>query len=143
MLSCAILLPTLNKNSVPHACPVGGLLQPLQANLVHGSDLPANSIMFKTKEPAFDPLASCYRLNFHGRVTQPSIKNFQLIRNVRTQPTNVSLHLTKNGQIPTDVDNDEVVCQFGRIDQDRFHLDFRRPFNALQAFCVALDMLTH
>jgi len=58
-----------------------------------------------------------YRLNFKGRVSVPSVKNFQLVS-------------------PDDIDT--VICQFGKIGEDRFHLDFRAPLNAIQAFSLAL-----
>ena len=63
-----------------------------------------------------------YRLNFHGRVTVPSVKNFQLVD-------------------PRDVN--DVICQFGKVDDDRFHLDFKGPLNAYQAFCIALAQFSH
>jgi Tub family len=72
--------------------------------------------MFETKEPVF--INGNFRLNFHGRVSVPSVKNFQLI---------------------SEDDIDTVVCQFGKVDDNRFHLDFRSPFNAFQAFALALS----
>jgi tubby-related protein 1 len=72
--------------------------------------------LFETKEPSF--ISGNFRLNFRGRVSIPSVKNFQLV------PEN-------------DVDN--IICQFGKIDDDRFHLDFKAPFNAFQAFALALS----
>lgn len=72
--------------------------------------------MFETKEPVF--INGNFRLNFHGRVSVPSVKNFQLI---------------------SEDDIDTVVCQFGKVDDDRFHLDFKSPFNAFQAFALALS----
>lgn len=67
----------------------------------------------KTKEPFFD--AGQYRLNFRGRVTVPSVKNFQL------------------GD-----DDGNVLLQFGRVSDHKFHLDFRRPFCPATAFAAAL-----
>ena len=66
-------------------------------------------------EPKFEN--GNYRLNFHGRVSVPSVKNFQL--SSRDEP-------------------DHVVCQFGKVGDDRFHLDFKAPLNAFQAFAIAL-----
>lgn len=62
------------------------------------------------------PALLCPRLNFRGRVTVPSVKNFQLV-----------------GADPTD-----VLCQFGKVGEDRFHLDYKQPLNAVQAFALAL-----
>uniref|UniRef100_A0A915PZU7 Tubby C-terminal domain-containing protein n=1 Tax=Setaria digitata TaxID=48799 RepID=A0A915PZU7_9BILA len=58
-----------------------------------------------------------YVLNFHGRVTQPSVKNFQIIH---------------------DADPKYIVMQFGRIGYDAFTMDFRYPLSALQAFGIAM-----
>lgn len=71
--------------------------------------------MLETKEPAF--VNGFYRLNFNGRVSVPSVKNFQLV---------------------DEDDSETVVCQFGKVDSDRFHLDFKTPFNAFQAFALSL-----
>lgn len=51
-----------------------------------------NMFPLKTREPTF--ANGNYRLNFHGRVTVPSVKNFQL----------VSPH-----------DDGHTVCQFGKV----------------------------
>jgi len=68
-----------------------------------------------TKEPTFE--RGQYRLNFHGRVTTPSVKNFQ---------------------ITTANDIRDVLAQFGRVSDDRFHLDFKHPFSPFQAFSMAI-----
>lgn len=73
----------------------------------------ASILELKTKEPFFD--AGQYRLNFRGRVTVPSVKNFQLAD-----------------------DDGNVLLQFGRVSDHKFHLDFRRPFCAATAFAAAL-----
>ena len=72
--------------------------------------------IFETKEPVF--VNGNFRLNFHGRVSVPSIKNFQIV---------------------SDFDIDHIVLQFGKVNDDRFHLDFKTPFNAFQAFALALS----
>ncbi|TYZ67983.1 hypothetical protein PybrP1_012494 [[Pythium] brassicae (nom. inval.)] len=50
-----------------------------------------------------------YRLNFNGRVSVPSA----------------------DGQ-------DDVCLQFGKVDEKKFHLDFRAPLTPIQAFAIAL-----
>ncbi|GMH66877.1 hypothetical protein TL16_g04528 [Triparma laevis f. inornata] len=73
----------------------------------------------ETKEPVFEN--GNYRLNFHGRVTIPSVKNYQL----------------------TTVDDiHEVICQFGKVGDHRFHLDYKFPLNAFQAFSIALTQFS-
>ena len=70
---------------------------------------------FVTKDPVFEN--GNYRLNFNGRVSLPSVKNFQMV-----SPDNI----------------DDVICQFGKVDEDVFHLDYKYPFNAVQAMSLAL-----
>lgn len=77
--------------------------------------LPREYRIYQTKEPTF--INGNYRLNFHGRVTVPSVKNFQIV---------------------SEYDVEDVVCQFGKVDGDLFHLDYKAPLNAFQAFALAL-----
>ena len=74
-----------------------------------------NMFVFETKEPVFEN--GNFRLNFRGRVSVPSVKNFQLVS-------------------PDDIDH--IICQFGKIGDDRYHLDFKAPLNAFQAFAFAI-----
>ena len=69
----------------------------------------------ETKEPVFEN--GNFRLNFGGRVTIPSVKNYQLVYS----------H-----------DVAEIICQFGKVGDERFHLDYKFPLNALQAFATAI-----
>lgn len=68
-----------------------------------------------SKEPTYEN--GNYRLNFYGRVSHPSVKNFQIV-NVDTP--------------------DDVICQFGKVGEDKFHLDFKAPISPFQAFGIAL-----
>ena len=77
--------------------------------------------IFVTKEPTFE--RGQYRLNFKGRVTTPSVKNFQIVHTV-------------DGE--TQSKTSDVIVQFGRVAENSFHLDFKKPFNAFQAFAMAL-----
>ncbi|OQR73827.1 tubby-related protein 4-like [Tropilaelaps mercedesae] len=70
------------------------------------------------KAPLWNEVSQVYQLDFGGRVTQESAKNFQ-IEFKGTQ-----------------------VMQFGRIDGNAYTLDFQYPFSALQAFAVALANVT-
>lgn len=70
---------------------------------------------FESKDPFFEN--GNYRLNFKGRVLVASVKNFQLV---------------------SELDVDDIICQFGKVGEDRFHLDFKAPLNAFQAFALAL-----
>jgi len=70
------------------------------------------------KTPVWNEDSQSYVLNFHGRVTQASVKNFQVIH---------------------DTDPDYIIMQFGRVADDVFTMDFRYPMCALQAFGIALS----
>ncbi|XP_042147510.1 tubby-related protein 4 [Ixodes scapularis] len=70
------------------------------------------------KAPLWNEVSQVYQLDFGGRVTQESAKNFQIE--------------FKGNQ----------VMQFGRIDGNAYTLDFQYPFSALQAFAVALANVT-
>ncbi|CAG5133813.1 unnamed protein product [Candidula unifasciata] len=70
------------------------------------------------KAPLWNETSQVYQLDFGGRVTQESAKNFQIeLRG-------------------------KQVMQFGRIDNNAYTLDFQYPFTAVQAFAVALANVT-
>lgn len=77
-----------------------------------------NVVELHNKTPVWNDETQSYVLNFHGRVTQASVKNFQLIH---------------------DSDPDYIVMQFGRTSEDVFTMDYRYPLCALQAFAIALS----
>uniref|UniRef100_A0A3B5KVJ6 Tubby-related protein 4 n=1 Tax=Xiphophorus couchianus TaxID=32473 RepID=A0A3B5KVJ6_9TELE len=70
------------------------------------------------KQPLWNEATQVYQLDFGGRVTQESAKNFQI-----------------------ELDGRQVM-QFGRIDGNAYILDFQYPFSAVQAFAVALANVT-
>ncbi|XP_023020921.1 tub domain-containing protein ktub isoform X2 [Leptinotarsa decemlineata] len=75
-------------------------------------------IELHNKTPVWNDDTQSYVLNFHGRVTQASVKNFQIVH---------------------DSDADYVVMQFGRVAEDVFTMDYRYPLCSLQAFAIALS----
>lgn len=77
-----------------------------------------NIVELHNKTPVWNEETQSYVLNFHGRVTQASVKNFQLVH---------------------DSDPDYIVMQFGRTSEDVFTMDYRYPLCALQAFAIALS----
>ncbi len=88
------------------------------SSTVASSKLRANAegmFSYQSKDPVFEN--GNYRLNFNGRVSMPSVKNYQLVAS-------------------DDIDN--IICQFGKVDEDAFHLDYKQPLNAVQAFAFAL-----
>ncbi|XP_053723618.1 tubby-related protein 1-like [Synchiropus splendidus] len=77
-----------------------------------------NLIELHNKTPVWNEETASHVLNFNGRVTQASIKNFQIVHNK---------------------DLDYIVMQFGRIADDIFTLDYNYPMCAVQAFAIALS----
>ncbi|KAL0101511.1 hypothetical protein PUN28_018971 [Cardiocondyla obscurior] len=77
-----------------------------------------NLIELHNKTPVWNDDTQSYVLNFHGRVTQASVKNFQVVH---------------------DSDVDYVVMQFGRVAEDTFTMDYRFPLCTVQAFAIALS----
>uniref|UniRef100_A0A8C0NLK3 Tubby-like protein n=1 Tax=Canis lupus familiaris TaxID=9615 RepID=A0A8C0NLK3_CANLF len=75
-------------------------------------------ILLQNKTPLWSQENGTYVLNFHGRVTQASVKNFQIV-------------------YPDDLDY--LVLQFGRVAPDTFTMDFRFPLCPLQAFAICLS----
>lgn len=64
-----------------------------------------------------------YRLNFHGRVKLPSVKNYQLA------PAG---------------DTDDVWTQFGKVTDDDFHLDFKSSrLTPMLAFAAAISQFDY
>ncbi|XP_011175511.1 protein king tubby isoform X1 [Solenopsis invicta] len=77
-----------------------------------------NLIELHNKTPVWNDDTQSYVLNFHGRVTQASVKNFQVVH---------------------DSDVDYVIMQFGRVSEDVFTMDYRFPLCTVQAFAIALS----
>ncbi|XP_072445080.1 tubby protein-like [Chiloscyllium punctatum] len=77
-----------------------------------------NIIELHNKSPIWNEDTQSYVLNFHGRVTQASVKNFQIIHSN---------------------DPDYIIMQFGRVADDVFTMDYNYPMCPIQAFAVALS----
>eukprot|EP00058_Branchiostoma_floridae_P004796 XP_002590284.1 hypothetical protein BRAFLDRAFT_216270 [Branchiostoma floridae] len=99
------------------------------------------------KAPLWNESTQVYQLDFGGRVTQESAKNFQVELEGQQVKNTVWLLLLPNADTTL---NSVVlhefllasVLQFGRIDVNAYTLDFQHPFTALQAFAVALANVT-
>ncbi|KAK9150569.1 hypothetical protein Syun_008878 [Stephania yunnanensis] len=94
------------------------------------SELPGSSdgvpIILKNKTPRWHEHLQCWCLNFHGRVTVASVKNFQLVATVDpSQPGGKG-------------DEETVLLQFGKVGDDMFTMDYRQPLSAFQAFAICL-----
>ncbi|XP_078151413.1 tubby-like F-box protein 1 isoform X2 [Carex rostrata] len=75
-------------------------------------------VVLKNKAPRWHEHLQCWCLNFHGRVTVASVKNFQLVS--------------------TEGDEETVILQFGKVGDDMFTMDYRHPLSAFQAFAICL-----
>lgn len=74
--------------------------------------------VLQNKAPKWNESVGAYVLNFNGRVKLASVKNFQLVD--RRDP-------------------EAIVLQFGKVDKDRFNMDFQHPMSAFQAFAICLS----
>ncbi|PQQ03894.1 tubby-like F-box protein 5 [Prunus yedoensis var. nudiflora] len=93
-------------------------------DLEHGMKDP---LILKNKSPRWHEQLQCWCLNFKGRVTVASVKNFQLVASA--EPChNVSL-----------AEQEKVILQFGKIGKDIFTMDYRYPLSAFQAFAICLS----
>ncbi|KAI3769343.1 hypothetical protein L6452_00444 [Arctium lappa] len=82
--------------------------------------------LLRNKAPRWHEHLQCWCLNFHGRVTVASVKNFQLVATLdQSQPGGKG-------------DGETVLLQFGKVGDDVFTMDFRQPLSAFHAFAICL-----
>uniref|UniRef100_A0A0N5AFB9 Tub domain-containing protein n=1 Tax=Syphacia muris TaxID=451379 RepID=A0A0N5AFB9_9BILA len=74
-------------------------------------------VVLHNKQPIWHEDTQNFVLNFHGRVTMASVKNFQIVH-------------------PNDPDY--IVMQFGRVSDEQFTMDYRYPLSAVQAFGITM-----
>ncbi|KAK4491231.1 hypothetical protein RD792_001964 [Penstemon davidsonii] len=90
-------------------------------------------LVLKNKSPRWHEQLQCWCLNFRGRVTVASVKNFQLIAAAtQTAPPTTS----QPGAQP---EQDKIILQFGKVSKDMFTMDYRYPLSAFQAFAICLS----
>ncbi|KAJ9518987.1 hypothetical protein QJQ45_026167, partial [Haematococcus lacustris] len=75
-------------------------------------------VVMRNKPPRWNEDLNAYCLNFSGRVTEASVKNFQLV---------------------TDDNQNHVILQFGKIGKNTFTMDYQWPMSGFQAFCICLS----
>ncbi|KAF6176634.1 hypothetical protein GIB67_034496 [Kingdonia uniflora] len=80
------------------------------------------ALVLKNKAPRWHEQLQCWCLNFRGRVTVASVKNFQLVASSGT------------GQ-----EHEKVLLQFGKVGKDLFTMDYQYPISAFQAFAICLS----
>lgn len=84
-------------------------------------------LVLKNKAPRWHEQLQCWCLNFKGRVTVASVKNFQLVAAVEPSH-NIS-----------EAEQERVILQFGKIGKDIFTMDYCYPLSAFQAFAICLS----
>lgn len=101
-----------------------------------------NLIELHNKTPVWNDDTQSYVLNFHGRVTQASVKNFQVVHDSDgLSKSQIFNDIKFNDWIKylSHISVDYVVMQFGRVAEDVFTMDYRFPLCSLQAFAIALS----
>ena len=91
-------------------------------------------LVLRNKVPRWHEQLQCWCLNFRGRVTVASVKNFQLI--AAHEPVGGAASATSIGDA---ADHDKIILQFGKIGKDLFTMDYRYPLSAFQAFAICLS----
>jgi hypothetical protein len=96
-------------------------------------------IILRNNPPRWNEITQSHCLNFSGRVTQPSIKNFQLIYDKGNSYMKCFGFSYDDSQKfePISVDN-PILLQFGRCGPNNFTLDIRYPLTPLEAFAISL-----
>ncbi|GMQ01755.1 hypothetical protein CsSME_00048286 [Camellia sinensis var. sinensis] len=96
-------------------------------------------LILKNKAPRWHEQLQCWCLNFRGRVTVASVKNFQLIAATQPPPPPSSGGAPAASQPQTQSDHDKIILQFGKVGKDMFTMDYRYPLSAFQAFAICLS----
>jgi hypothetical protein len=106
-------------------------------------------LVLRNKAPRWHEQLQCWCLNFRGRVTVASVKNFQLIAappplastgaaaasEMPSQPAQQPAQQASSSSSPS---HDTVLLQFGKVSKDTFTMDYRYPLSAFQAFAICL-----
>ncbi|CAH2072419.1 unnamed protein product [Thlaspi arvense] len=93
------------------------------------SHLKEPPLVLSNKTPRWHEQLRCWCLNFHGRVTVASVKNFQLV----AAPASCGARLSPETQ------NERIILQFGKVGKDMFTMDYGYPISAFQAFAICLS----
>uniref|UniRef100_A0ACD5Y8Q6 Uncharacterized protein n=1 Tax=Avena sativa TaxID=4498 RepID=A0ACD5Y8Q6_AVESA len=125
--------------------------------LQDGGDAPGEKdapLVLRNKAPRWHEQLQCWCLNFRGRVTVASVKNFQLIAAppppppaatgaVAPEPPSLPAQQPAQPQpasssSSSSSSHDPVLLQFGKVSKDTFTMDYRYPLSAFQAFAICL-----
>ncbi|KAL6211284.1 hypothetical protein ACLB2K_016511 [Fragaria x ananassa] len=94
-------------------------------------------LVLQNKAPRWHEQLQCWCLNFRGRVTVASVKNFQLI--AATTQSAAGAPTPSQPLQPAPSDHDKIILQFGKVGKDMFTMDYRYPLSAFQAFAICLS----
>jgi len=100
-------------------------------------------LVLHNKAPRWHEQLQCWCLNFRGRVTVASVKNFQLVASVPPPASagawapGVQTQPQASGPSSSS-SHDTVILQFGKVARDMFTMDYRYPLSAFQAFAICL-----
>ena len=97
---------------LPYVDAVAEWMDVLERFVTEQDDVPWDALVYVTGH-----------INFGGRVTVASVKNFQLVS--------------------PEASHETEVLRFGKRAADEFALDFRSPLSPLVAFCIALSSFEH
>jgi len=105
-------------------------------------------LVLRNKAPRWHEQLQCWCLNFRGRVTVASVKNFQLVA-ATTQPAAAGAPTLSQAAPPPPApapapgppppDQEKVLLQFGKVGKDIFTMDYCYPLSAFQAFAICLS----
>lgn len=98
-----------------------------------GGEAKERPLVLRNKPPRWHEQLQCWCLNFRGRVTVASVKNFQLI--AASQPAAGAPTPSQ----PAPSEHDKIILQFGKVAKDMFTMDYRYPLSAFQAFAICLS----
>ncbi|XP_051200013.1 tubby-like F-box protein 12 [Lolium perenne] len=120
---------------------VSGVVQPDE----EGGEAKERPLVLCNKVPRWHEQLQCWCLNFRGRVTVASVKNFQLT--AAPQPAAVPSESSQpphqqqaqpSSSSSSSSDHEKVILQFGKVTKDMFTMDYRYPLSAFQAFAICL-----
>jgi len=96
----------------------------------------------QNRPPWWNVELGSFVLNFGGRVSVASVKNFQLVDRSHNNPNHPNNPNNNQNNGGNNNDDSNIILQFGRIQgRHSFTMDFQHPLSALQAFSIAISSL--
>ncbi|CAA7061901.1 unnamed protein product [Microthlaspi erraticum] len=98
------------------------------------SYLKETPLVLSNKTPRWHEQLRCWCLNFHGRVTVASVKNFQLVAAAAAGGNSGG-----GSGLSPESQSERIILQFGKVGKDMFTMDYGYPISAFQAFAICLS----